>query len=148
MIELRILDSALVLIAVYHCIKIHLIPLYTFRDMLRTSFLLQKLRREVTSYILVTGLWFLHSAISHMALCPCIMFHSIIFNTFRDMLRTKVWRTDGGMAGRTDKRTDQAATICSPFGKHKYKGNSFIVINYGVMRPYLKTAFPVITRYV
>ena len=34
---------------VFHqCIKFHLIPFYTFRDMLQTSFLLQKLKREVT----------------------------------------------------------------------------------------------------
>ena len=31
----------------YQCIKFHLIPFHTFRDMLQTSFLLQK-RREVT----------------------------------------------------------------------------------------------------
>ena len=38
-IELRFLHLALPLMAVYQCIKFHLIPLYTFRDMLRTSFL-------------------------------------------------------------------------------------------------------------
>ena len=39
---------ALPLMVIYQCIKFHLIPVHTFRDMLRTSFLLQKLRREVT----------------------------------------------------------------------------------------------------
>ena len=34
--------------ALYQCIKFHLLPFYTFRDMLQTSFLLQKLKREVT----------------------------------------------------------------------------------------------------
>ena len=48
MIELRFLHSALSLMASYQCIKFHLIPFYTFRDMLQTSFLLQKLKREVT----------------------------------------------------------------------------------------------------
>ena len=43
-------------ITLYHCIKVHLILFYTFRDMLRTSLLLQKLKREVTPKILVTGL--------------------------------------------------------------------------------------------
>ena len=52
--------------AIYQCIKGHLIPFYAFRDMLQTSFLLQKLRREVTLLVLVTGLWFLHSAIPLM----------------------------------------------------------------------------------
>ena len=36
------LHSALSLMALYQCIKFHLIFLYTVRDMLRTSFLLQK----------------------------------------------------------------------------------------------------------
>ena len=71
-IELQFLYYALFLMAVYQCIKFHLIPFYTFRDMLRTSILLQKLRREVTPLILVTGLWFLHSAIPLMALYHCI----------------------------------------------------------------------------
>ena len=47
-VELQFLHSALPLMAIYQCIKFHLIPFYTFRDMLQTSFLLQKLRREVT----------------------------------------------------------------------------------------------------
>ena len=84
------LHSALPLMAIYQCIKFHLIPFYTFRVMLRTSFLLQKLRREVIPYILVTGLWFLHSAIHLMALYQCSKFHLFIFNTFRDMLWTSL----------------------------------------------------------
>ena len=44
-----------------HISMYHLIPFNTFRDMLLTSFSLQKLRREVTPSILVIGLWFLHS---------------------------------------------------------------------------------------
>ena len=67
MIELWFFHSALPL-AVYQCIKFHLIPFYTFSYMLWTSFLLQKLRREVTQYTLVIGLWFLHSAIYFVAL--------------------------------------------------------------------------------
>ena len=43
--ELRFLHSALSLLALYQYIKFHFIPFYTFRDMLRTSFLLQKLNR-------------------------------------------------------------------------------------------------------
>ena len=73
--------------AIYQCIKFHLIPFYTFRDMFRKSFLLQKLKRE----ILVTGLWFLHSTIPFMALYQCINFHLFIFNTFRDMLWTQAY---------------------------------------------------------
>ena len=42
-IELRFLQSALSLIVLYQCIKFHIIPLYTSRYMLRTSFFLQKL---------------------------------------------------------------------------------------------------------
>ena len=111
--------------------------------MLRTSFLLQKFKKGSNS-VLVTGLWFLHTAISFMTLYQCtkfqlleirsgqffllqklmevntgdrvmvmafcnspyqcIKFHWITFNTFRDTLGTKVWRTDG--------RTDKAATVC------------------------------------
>ena len=34
--------------------------------------------------------WFLHSAISFMALYQCIKFHLLIFNTFRDVLWTSL----------------------------------------------------------
>ena len=44
-IKLQFLHSVLPLMALYQCIKFHLIPLYTFRDTLRTSFLLQNLTR-------------------------------------------------------------------------------------------------------
>ena len=43
-IRLWFLHSALPLIAVYRCVKFHSISLYTIRDMLRTSFSLQKFR--------------------------------------------------------------------------------------------------------
>ena len=72
-------------LSMYH---LHVIPFYTFRDMLQTSFLLQKLRREVTPSILVRG--FLHSAIPFIALYHCIKFHLFIFYTFRDMLQTSL----------------------------------------------------------
>ena len=58
-----------------------------------------------------------------MVLVICITFHGLLsgyqvslnyFNTFKDLLQTK--QTDG----RTDGREDKAATICSPFGEHKY----------------------------
>ena len=78
------------LIAVYQRIKFYLILFYTFRDMIQTSFLLQKLRREVTSYKLLTRLWFLNSAISFIALYQCIEFHLFIVNTFRDILQTRL----------------------------------------------------------
>ena len=38
----------------------------------------------------MTGLWFLHSAISFIALYECINFNLFIFNDFRDMLRTSL----------------------------------------------------------
>ena len=47
-IGLWFLHSALPLIALYHCIKFHFIIFNTFRDMLQTSLLLQKLGREIT----------------------------------------------------------------------------------------------------
>ena len=56
--------------------------------MVQTNFLLQKLRREVTPQIPLTGLWFLNSTIFHIALYHCSKFHLFIFNSFRDMLRT------------------------------------------------------------
>ena len=58
--------------------------------MLRTSLLLQKLRREVTQELLVTELQFLHSVLSLMAVSQCIKFHLILFYTFRDMHRTNL----------------------------------------------------------
>ena len=89
-IELQFSHSALPLMALYQCIKVHLIAFYTFRDMLLTSFLLQTLRREVTPLILVTGFWFLHFAISLITLYQYINSHLFIFNNFWDMLRTSL----------------------------------------------------------
>ena len=43
------LCSALSLMGLYQCIKFYLIPFYTFRDMLRTSFLLQKFKKGSNS---------------------------------------------------------------------------------------------------
>ena len=43
------LHSALSLIDLYQCIKFHLIPLNSFRDMLRTYFPLQKLKKGSNS---------------------------------------------------------------------------------------------------
>ena len=47
MIGLWFLHSAIPLMALYQCIKFHLF-INTFRDMLRTSLLLQKLERKIT----------------------------------------------------------------------------------------------------
>ena len=54
----------------YQCIKFHLIPFSTFRDMLRTSFLLQKLK------ILLKTLY------------QCMKCHSIPLFTFKDMFQS------------------------------------------------------------
>ena len=54
----------------------------------RINLILQKLGREITPYILTTGSWFLHSALSLIALYHCVKFHLFIFNTYRDMLTT------------------------------------------------------------
>ena len=43
-----VLAFTLSLIALYQCIKFHLIPFYTLRDTLHTILLMQKLRRQVT----------------------------------------------------------------------------------------------------
>ena len=40
--------------------------------------------------MLATGLWFLKSAISCIALYHCIKYHLFIFKTFRDVLRTSL----------------------------------------------------------
>ena len=45
MIELSFLHSALPLKALYQSIKFNLIPFYTFRNMLQTSFKLQKIKK-------------------------------------------------------------------------------------------------------
>ena len=49
--------------------------------MLRTSLLLQKLKRKITLKLLVLELRFLHSALSRMAVYQCIKFHLITFYT-------------------------------------------------------------------
>ena len=87
-IRLWFLHSAIPFIALYHCIKFHLFLFNTFRDMLRTSLLSQKLEREITVKLLVIELQFLHSALPLMAIYQCIKFHLIPFYTFRDMLWT------------------------------------------------------------
>ena len=69
-------------------LKSHLIPFYSFRDMLRTSFLLQKIRSN--SVNIGDRVMVLDSVISFIALYHCIKFHSFSFNTFRDMLRTSL----------------------------------------------------------
>ena len=79
-IVLWFLHSAISLMALYQCIKFHLITFNTFKNMLWTSSLLQKFGRE--------KFLFLHSAFSLMDLYRCIKLHSIPFFTFRDMLRT------------------------------------------------------------
>ena len=60
----------------------------TFRDVLRTSLLLQKLEREITLKQDLIELWFLHPAFPLIAVFECIKCHLILFNTFRDILRT------------------------------------------------------------
>ena len=97
----------------------------------RTSLLLQKLEREITLYLLVKELRFLHCALSLMTVYQCIKFHFIPFVTFIDMLRTSfllqklrrgnnfVNTGDSVTDGRTVRRTDKAATVCFPFGEHK-----------------------------
>ena len=72
----------------HHCMKFHLFIFNTFRDMLRTSLLLQNLEREITLKLLVTELQFLHYALSLTSIYQCIKFHLIPFYTFRDMLQT------------------------------------------------------------
>ena len=47
--ELLFLHFALPLMAVYQSIKFHLISLYTFRDMLRTSFFIAKIKKGSNS---------------------------------------------------------------------------------------------------
>ena len=80
MTGLLFLHSAISFMAFYHCIKFHLLIFNTFRDMLHTSLLLQKLEREITLKLLVTELQFLHSALSLMAVYQCIVsFNSLLY---------------------------------------------------------------------
>ena len=60
----------------------------TFRAMLQTSLLLQKLEREITLQLLVIYLRFLHSTLLLMAVYQNIKFHLRPFHTFRDMFCT------------------------------------------------------------
>ena len=104
----------------YPCIKFHLIPLYTFRDMLRTSFLFEKLKWKVTPLILVTGSWFLLFLILLMALYQCIKFYYIPSILLNICSRQKY-------DGRTDESVvvDCIPQICTPKGyppwTHSYR---------------------------
>ena len=75
-----LLHSALSFIVLSHCINFHIFIFNTFRDVLRTSLLLQKLGRPIIQQLLVIEL--------RLLLCQCIKFHLIPFYTFKDMLRT------------------------------------------------------------
>ena len=88
MIGLWFLHSALPLIALYHCIKFHLFIFNTFRDMLQTSLLLQKIRKGNNSVKACDIVQVLDYALPLMAIYQYIKFHLIPFITFRDMLRT------------------------------------------------------------
>ena len=86
MTGLWFLHSAIPFIALYHCMKFHLFILNIFRNMLRTSLLLQKLEREINLKLLVIELGFLYSALPLRAFYECIKFHLIPFYSFRYML--------------------------------------------------------------
>ena len=74
--------------------------------MLQTSFLLQKLRREVIPKILAIGLWFLHSAFPLKALSES-SFIKLPSKLLEICSGQKCdGPTDGQMDGRTDGRTD------------------------------------------
>ena len=65
--------------ALYQPIKFDLIPFYTFRDMLQINFLLQKIKREVTLKILLTGLWFLCIAADSLLSMYQVSFTSLVY---------------------------------------------------------------------
>ena len=46
--RVMVLALCIFLMTLYQCNKFHLIPLYTFRDMLWSTFSVQKLKRKVT----------------------------------------------------------------------------------------------------
>ena len=110
--ELQFLHSALSLIAVYQRIKFHLIPFYIFRDMLQTSFLLQKLRREVTQ--LQFPSW------------PSIQVSSLI--TLPSIQRYALGKsvTDRQMDGHTVRRMDKLQLYALPLGSIKMKDRSCV----------------------
>ena len=54
------------------------------------KFNIAKIRKGNNSINTDTGLWFLHSARSLIALYHCVKFHLFIFNTFTDMLTTSL----------------------------------------------------------
>ena len=88
MIELRFLHSALSLMVVYQCIKFPLISFYTFRDKLQTSFFIAKIKG---SNSLNTGDRVMVFAFGDSLHSPLSLNQvSFNFNTFRDMLQTKI----------------------------------------------------------
>ena len=81
MTGLWFLYSAILFIAFYHCIKFHLFIFNTFRDMLQTSLLLQKLEREITLKITcdrVTVLALCTSSDGHLSMYQ-VSFNSLLF---------------------------------------------------------------------
>ena len=82
-----VLAFTLSLEALYQCVKFYLIPFYTLRDMLRTSLLLQQVRREVITCnrVTVLALRIISAAVSQR-----IKFHLILFCPFRDMQWTNL----------------------------------------------------------
>ena len=78
MIGLWFLHSAIPLIALYHCIKFHLFIFNTFRDILWTSLLVQKLKREITLLlVIVTVLALCTSSDGHLSLYQ-VSFNSLL----------------------------------------------------------------------
>ena len=85
------------------------------------AFIAKIKKGKVTPKILVTGLWFLHFAILLIALYQYIKFHYSTFNTFRDMLQTKVtggrtFYANGCNSAKSDNRIMALAFCTSSIG--------------------------------
>ena len=139
-------------IALYQRIKFHLFIFNSFRDMLRTSLLLQKLGRKITLKLLVIELRLsmyqvsLNSLLYFQRCSPGKLFtaknkkgsnsvntgdrvmvlalfdfHHGTLSVYQVSLSSILLEICSGQNcdGRTVRRTDKAATICSPFGEHK-----------------------------
>jgi hypothetical protein len=102
--ELRFVCTTHLHIEIYLPTKFHVDISYSFTVMCRTRFS----KRGDNSKKSKTELWSFGSALHLNALYHCVQFKQIMPKGFQVMLRIS----------STDEQTDNAATICSPFGEH------------------------------
>ena len=121
MTGLWFLYAVISFIALYHCIKFHVFIFNTFRDMLRSSLLLQKLKKENNSKITC-------DRVTALALCASsdgrLSMYQVSFNSFLHLQRyapdklftAKIKKRTGSNSLNTSDRVIGLAFCSSPHG--------------------------------